>query len=610
MTGEKRSFGMHPNLLYDVIMRQAGTIQKALLEGVMNAIDAGATRCDLTLDGAHFVVEDNGHGIGTRDEIEAFFETFGTPHVEGDAKYGRFRMGRGQMMAFGRNIWRTRTFEMDVDVKAKGLAYDLIEHEEDFQGTRIKGDLYAPIAPSELERVKNEIRRFVAWSPVPVFLNGEQISKAPEQGKWTYEDEDAYYALSSDRTQMSVYNQGMLVNHFHADRFGMGGVIVTKGKIDVNFARNDIQQSCPIFKRINAYVRKAAGVVVEKKTKLTDAERAMLARDLIAGTIELDEPHKARVITDVQGRTWGLDKLMQIPDKYAGRLLVAQRGNKIAESAMLRGMAFAIDEATLERFNADSAPSFLDRVVGACHATGNARQQEGYKRGRTSPWQLRHLADTLSTKVKVITQAELDGMLNGGYVGLGEKDLKPDLRVLRDAIRSGIYTMVGTLNRVGYEDITFAYRKIHLGRSEVALAWTDGKDNIWFNVEHAQLLRKGYAGAHQIAMTLLHEMLHTGPDTGTHQHDHAFYQAFHDISGDELDPVGATAKKILQTFIQGTRARKGSVSATLLASEDMDHQMDQLRAAAAEEVEKAAHRLAMVEQATQEDPALAIPVAA
>ena len=45
-TVENRRFGMSPNLLMDVIRRQAGTLQKGVLEAVMNAVDARATEID------------------------------------------------------------------------------------------------------------------------------------------------------------------------------------------------------------------------------------------------------------------------------------------------------------------------------------------------------------------------------------------------------------------------------------------------------------------------------------------------------------------------------------------------------------------------------------
>lgn len=83
--GENRSFRMHPALLWSVIQSQAGTPEKALLEAVMNAVDAGATFCEVKVDELGYSVRDDGRGFQSRNEIEDFFETFGTPHKEGDA---------------------------------------------------------------------------------------------------------------------------------------------------------------------------------------------------------------------------------------------------------------------------------------------------------------------------------------------------------------------------------------------------------------------------------------------------------------------------------------------------------------------------------------------
>src|ERR1051325_290463 len=125
-TEETRRFQMHHQLLHDVILRQAGTLGKALLESVMNAVDARATRCEISLTADSVIVQDDGIGFRSREEIEQFFEVFGQPHQTGEEKvYGTFRMGRGQMFAFGHNLWKTAHFEMEVDVKRSGLDYVL-----------------------------------------------------------------------------------------------------------------------------------------------------------------------------------------------------------------------------------------------------------------------------------------------------------------------------------------------------------------------------------------------------------------------------------------------------------------------------------------------------
>lgn len=574
MTTETRRFGMHQNLLYEVILKQAGTLQKAVLEGVMNGIDAGATRCDVTIDSHHFSISDNGHGFQSRREIEDFFEMFGTPHQEGDAIYGRFRMGRGQMMAFGKNVWRSRTFEMHVDIKGSGLDYALTEHADDHPGTTVEVELYDPVVASELERIKSELRSFVAWAQIPVFLNGEQISKKPETGKWTFEDENAYYALSHERQQLAVYNLGVLVTSMGSGRLGMGGTIVSKKQLDVNFARNDVQSSCPVFRKISAHVHKEAGKNVEKKVKLTDGERQMLVRDFQAGEIKISALSKLRILTDVNGRSWPIDKLSQIPHKFGSKLIVADRGDLMVETAQKRGIAFSIDQATLERFGTADATAFLDRVKQNIKASLNADRHGG---AFTSRWRLEELVRMIPNDIQVISREELSSFVSSTHIALKDSEMTADFKVILAAIESGYTQMIFALNRSGYEDRTFAARKIRLGKSDTALAWTDGKKMIWIDTEHARLLRRGFPGAFQVATTLLHEMLHDGPDTGTHQHDFDFYQTFHDMTALPQDPLGAAANRMVSIFLSKLRQNKRKISQKLLARDDADIALEALR---------------------------------
>tara|TARA_Y100000815_G_scaffold275229_1_gene312280 strand:- start:268 stop:2019 length:1752 start_codon:yes stop_codon:yes gene_type:complete len=576
MTRKKRSLGMHPNLLYDIIMRQAGTLQKAILEGVMNAIDAGATECRVNLGTHDFSIEDNGRGFQSEQEIEDWFDTFGTPHEEGDATYGRFRMGRGQLFAFGKNHWITRQFEMEVDVKKSGFDYELIEHKQIFQGTRISVKLYDPITPSDLERAKAELRKFVAWAQIPVILNGDQVSKLPEDGKWTFEDEDAYYALSADRSQLAVYNLGVLISDFWAGRFGVGGTIVTKKPVEVNFARNDIQAICPVFKRIQTKIKSDSGKAAKKKTKLTDAERDMLVKDFLAGEIDINDAADLRALTDVNGRSWPISKLAKISRQFGGHLIVAPRGDQMVETAQDRGISFSIDEATLERFGANDGQAFLARIKESCErlAQGNSIHRWENKAGAI--FDLANLSDDAIT---IVDRDFLAAFVDSNHIELTDKELTADQKLILRAIQSAAKTLHHVLHQVEYEDRTFEHREIHLGRSDTAHAWTDGTKNIWFNVDHARLLRRGYSGAFQVSMTLLHEMLHTGPDTATHEHDHHFYQSFHDISGDKHDPVGQTAERMVTQFLTYLRQNKKKVTHKLLALDDVDLQLAQTRKA-------------------------------
>lgn len=79
----RRKLAMHEKLLFDTIQRQAGTLEKANLEGIMNSIEAGAPLVEIELEAdantAIMSISDKGKGMTNKQEIEDFFETFGTP---------------------------------------------------------------------------------------------------------------------------------------------------------------------------------------------------------------------------------------------------------------------------------------------------------------------------------------------------------------------------------------------------------------------------------------------------------------------------------------------------------------------------------------------------
>lgn len=66
---EQRQIVAGTQLIYHAIYSQSGSLEKALLEYVMNSIDAGASRIDVTLDREQFVVTDDGTGFSRLDDI-------------------------------------------------------------------------------------------------------------------------------------------------------------------------------------------------------------------------------------------------------------------------------------------------------------------------------------------------------------------------------------------------------------------------------------------------------------------------------------------------------------------------------------------------------------
>jgi len=568
---EKRRFGMHANLLYDVITKQAGTLQKAILEGVMNGVDAGASRIDVTLDMETLTIVDDGKGFVGRREIEDFFETFGTPHQEGDSTYGRFRMGRGQLMAFGANTWRTNQFRMDVDIKAHGLDYDL-QGVDDVEGAndqepqsamsfdapaqeRVKGcaievRLYRKLLPSEKDEVEREIKAWVSWVDVPVRLNGVLISEDPAKAKWTVETDDAYFKLATTRTTMSVYNLGVLVMKVDASRYGVGGTVVSKHRLDVNFARNDVQNDCEVFKRIKAELRKHSDRETTTKRKLTDAQRTHVAHRIVACDIGWKEASEASIFTDVDGKSYNLENFRSKLYR-SEEMLAAARGDRTAVKIQNQGMAIALATETLERFGVKDVTGLIKVIVAFCRS---------FAGDPTASWTAKYLGEAFE-KVVPKTLDDYRHLVDETYETIDPKTLTASRRLLMRAAEKGGYVISRELGK--------DFRRMLPGRSQVAHAWTDGVKAIWIETERLPLLSMGYQGCTRFAALILHEYMHDGPDTETHEHDSEFYENFHDTVLD-TDVLGKAATAMMKHMAEIARREGAKPKDSVLLFEDLE----------------------------------------
>ena len=123
---EFHTFEVDVGIVSNLIHSQNGTVATAIAELVSNSLDAGAKQVDVVLNKESFVVSDNGGGFADEASVLLYFKRFGTPHVEGDAKYGRFRIGRGQIMSFAKATWHSKNFRMTADVGsgATGFAFE------------------------------------------------------------------------------------------------------------------------------------------------------------------------------------------------------------------------------------------------------------------------------------------------------------------------------------------------------------------------------------------------------------------------------------------------------------------------------------------------------
>lgn len=556
---ETRSFKMHPALLFSVIQSQAGTQGKALLEGVMNSIDAGASRVEVDVTAEGFRVEDDGKGFADKSEIVSFFETFGQPHQEGDAIYGRFRMGRGQMFSFGVNHWETGRFVMDVDIKNDGLDYRLKETETPFPGCKIVGQWYDPLRPSEIDAIVREVKELVAYAQIPVYLNGQKINTLPSEQKWDVVTDDAYIKLK-ESGGLAVYNLGVLVRSYPGYQFGTGGIVVSRNQLNVNFARNDVLVTkCEAWKRIQSTIKPMVSNKISKKsTRLTEDEKRMLVSQICSGELAWEQCRDMRLLTDINGNHFTMQRMLNLAHDHTLAITSASSGSKSACVVHDRGIAFVISNASLDRFGVSSLERLVEEVV------------------KTYPYNKATVEKNLKALIKPFN--EVSSSISEGHAILDDKELDKDerralncLNRISDMIQAAVSGKTGIC-------ADHNSRRIFAGMSDVAEAWTDGRD--WIAIHRRflkQLHANGYRAAQKLVLLLVHEYLHNDQDAGHHQHDEDFYREFHDIVHDSWY-VPTAIENLVTYYAQALRKDGKRVTSSVAKTED---------AMAATELEKA-----------------------
>lgn len=504
---EVRQLKMHERLLYNVILKQAGSLAKAFLEGIMNSIDAGSPYCDIALTKRLAMLEDGGRGIVDLDEIERFFDTFGQPHKEEENKvYAKFRMGRGQLFAYGRNKWRTGPFEMDVDIKGKGLQYDLTTHPDNASGCLIEVELYDELLPSDFAETERLLQHWVRYAPIPVTVNGELYSGDPEREKWDFVTDEAYIRLDSTAT-LSIYNLGIWVMDSSAHRFGTGGTVVSRKQLDVNFARNDITSTCPVWKKVRPLINQTATEKnLSQAGSLDNDARQRLVDQFLQGELGEHDFSKLRLFTSVGGAQHTFQQLC-----CQDVLSVAPKGSRLGDKLHKSKTAFILSSDTLDRFGVRSVEALVAKVSRLVHRCFDPRCVD-----------FEEISAGMSDKYMIVPVAEYTAM-EKVWIKLVEsckwalelpREFEVDLTLPRN-LPSG---------RSGCA----AQRQTIIGTSDCCNGWTDSSTYVAIDRSFLKRLKVSISGFNELGRLMLHEYCHNTPDTVDHDHDQAFYEQFHD----------------------------------------------------------------------------------
>lgn len=510
---EKRKLRMHPHMLMDVIKRQAGTLDKAIMEGVMNAVDAGAKTVRVGLTTDQLTIIDDGMGMTDRAQIERVWETFGQPPDEEEKArktYGQFRMGRGQLFAFGLNTWRTGTFRMTVDVNTRGDDWDLETKLAPSEGCLIDVQLYEKLMPSRVAEIVRNLEFALKYVPINVELNGERISLDVAKQKWQHTTDEAYINLK-DSGLLRIYNLGIIVQE--TSRFGVGGEVVSRKQLKVNFARNEVMADCPVWRSVRKVVDKRSSERINRQPALTDFSRQRLIDEFLA------DPHHpraadAKLIADITGRYWTMRNV--VPTRYDRTISVAETGNRRADKLMQHKLAFVISDKTLDEFHVTTVPKLLAKLKEAVPAWGYFK----YK-----PFE--ELSQQLSENYEIIEPKDYT-VLEACVMG-----------VLRRAVHQ-LYLFMHA-NNDDEELINRIYRTLKLGKSDCADGWTDGGVTTqggggYIAIDRRFIKETGatLAAWSAYGCLLIHELCHNDSDQMTHTHGPEFYQQYHDWTAHSL----------------------------------------------------------------------------
>ncbi|WP_019583815.1 ATP-binding protein [Thioalkalivibrio sp. ALE16] len=528
----KRKIEVGSQLIYHTIVSQAGSFDKALLEFVMNSVDAHATEMTIEMDRHGFRVEDNGKGIQRIHDVETCLGTLGFDHDDTEGRvFGKFGAGRAQAWAFAPTCMRTGTYQMDVDIKKFGLEYELLEDRDPVDGFQVSGTFYDPMTLSDVERTERSLADMALYVSLPITFNGRRLNRPPEDQKWTLETDDACIRLDHSST-LDVYNLGVLVCRYNSRDFGSGGVVLSKRALDVNLARNAVLESkCEVWKRIKKDLGKAVGAKPKKATRLNDFEREYFLTQILSGDLSLMDPEigKLRLLQDITGKRHRIDRVLNLTDVT---FISNHEDERLAVRAHERGDVFVLSQSMVFMLGVrlPSCDTVLESLNALCRNEHSVHLESlGYApfRGNVHPFE------------------DYRALFESGHDLLDrKKDLTKIERCALKAIERHARFLPSLFSMVIGE--SREKRDIHIGVSQTAEAWTDGRTYIAIEREFLQDMRRGFPGVLKIANLLAHEYVHDVSDTTGHSHSPEFFEQYHEIT--QNPRFGGIAQDILAAY--------------------------------------------------------------
>ena len=349
----------------------------------------------------------------------------------------------------------------------------------------------------------------IRYVSVPVYIEGECVSTPAGSCKWTEEDACAYYHYDRNARSLELYSQGVWVCSLLTTHFGLTGCIVSKHPLKLNMARNTIIRDCGVWDSIRDAMRAYWQKQVARYSDIKDDEVPALLRQILRGDVTKDERGvllNSKFIVDVFGKKQSLGSVLNA----ARFTFYDSRYPMIAEQVERQQLAKVIMPSTLKdaglKANEDSAASLMGQIVRV-FCQDDRLEWSRMQNATFVPFS--HYVD----------------LLDSNHEEVREKDLTQEEKLVLQVARQLNFMMYHLAGgpRTGV-------RKINVGRSDTANAWTDGISTITLR----RGLLRGVRGKHfesgisRLCSIIIHEYCHGDSSTEQHHHTLEFYEAFHD----------------------------------------------------------------------------------
>lgn len=173
---------------------------------------------------------------------------------------------------------------------------------------------------------------------------------------WTFEDHLASYRIVK-ADALEVYSQDVFVRHFNTWQLGVGGVVISKLPLELNFARNAAESECPVWAGIRRVIEALVIRELAGARHLTDSQRKFLGirfRDLAACTSDPSVWKGVKLLTDPSGNHLPLSALT----RYTEFVHVPEPGMPACAAHVEHG-TFVVTDALLDRFGVSSLHDWL-----------------------------------------------------------------------------------------------------------------------------------------------------------------------------------------------------------------------------------------------------------